>query len=272
MEDLNKNQIILLTLLVSFVTSIATGIMTVSLLQQAPIEVTRNINRVVEKTIEKVTPADILGPKNTEVTTVVVKEEDLVIDAINKNVKSIVRIKERDGLGETTFYGMGLVVSKDGLVIADRQTIHTDSAYFVVIDGVDVYINPVGVDKKTDFLLFKAAPAKDKKFDFVPATFAGVDPKLGQSVVALGGDASNAVAVGRVISFSMRESGTGSTTVKYVSGIDTDIVSRDLVAGSPIFTLAGDIVGMHTSGGSGKIFTSSQLLKKDLATLSELIK
>jgi uncharacterized membrane-anchored protein YitT (DUF2179 family) len=60
MEDLNKNQIVLLTLLVSFVTSIATGIMTTSLLQVAPVEVTRNINRIVEKTIETVTPANPL--------------------------------------------------------------------------------------------------------------------------------------------------------------------------------------------------------------------
>ena len=43
-DDLNKNQIILLTLLISFVTSIATGIITTSLLQEAPVEVTRNIN------------------------------------------------------------------------------------------------------------------------------------------------------------------------------------------------------------------------------------
>ena len=82
MEDLNKNQIVLLTLLVSFVTSIATGIITVTLLQEAPIEVTRNINRIVEKTIETVTPGTVTTTQK-EVTTVVVKEEDLIIDSIN---------------------------------------------------------------------------------------------------------------------------------------------------------------------------------------------
>src|SRR3989338_9400060 len=114
MEDLNKNQIVLLTLLVSFVTSIATGIMTVSLLQEAPLEVTSNINRIVEKTIETVTPATILTPQQKEVTTVVVKEEDLIIDSINKNIKSVVRINEKDSVsGTSIFYGIGLVVGKD---------------------------------------------------------------------------------------------------------------------------------------------------------------
>ena len=37
MENLTKPQIILLTLLVSFVTSIATGIVTVALMNQAPV-------------------------------------------------------------------------------------------------------------------------------------------------------------------------------------------------------------------------------------------
>ncbi|MSU45505.1 MAG: hypothetical protein EXS47_02680, partial [Candidatus Zambryskibacteria bacterium] len=109
MEDLNKHQIILLTLLISFVTSIATGIMTVSLLQEAPLEVTRNINRIVEKTIETVIPATITLPGQKEVTTIVVKEEDLVIDSINKNVNSIVRIIEKEvDIMEQSFYGIGL--------------------------------------------------------------------------------------------------------------------------------------------------------------------
>ncbi len=53
-EDLNKNQIILLTLLVSFVTSIATGIVTVTLIDQAPAPVAQTINQIVERTIERV--------------------------------------------------------------------------------------------------------------------------------------------------------------------------------------------------------------------------
>src|SRR3989344_8517758 len=100
MEDLNKNQFILLVLLVTFVTSIATGIMTSALLQEAPVEITRNINRIVEKTVETVIPGNIIStPSETvfkEVTTIVVKEEDSVVDAISKNAQAIVRINKKD--------------------------------------------------------------------------------------------------------------------------------------------------------------------------------
>ena len=55
-KDLNKPQLIMLALLLSFVTSIATGITTVTLMQQAPSSVVVPINRVVRQTVEKIVP------------------------------------------------------------------------------------------------------------------------------------------------------------------------------------------------------------------------
>ena len=48
MVSLTKTQIVLLFLLVSFVTSLATGIVSVTLVNQAPQPVTHTINKVVE--------------------------------------------------------------------------------------------------------------------------------------------------------------------------------------------------------------------------------
>ncbi|MEI7480540.1 MAG: hypothetical protein WCJ59_02830, partial [bacterium] len=88
MENLNKQQLILLTLLITFVTSIATGIVTVSLMDQAPKNVTQTINRVVERTIEKVVPTKVDGNQTQQTTikeTVVVKEDDKVTSTIAEN-------------------------------------------------------------------------------------------------------------------------------------------------------------------------------------------
>jgi len=271
MEDLNKSQIILLTLLISFVTSIATGIMTTSLLQEAPLEVTRNINRIVEKTIETVTIPGIVTPGQKEVTTVIVKEDDMIVSSIDKNIKSIVRISEKDTiLNITSFYGFGLVVNKDGFIAADRKTIVRENIYIAkTSDGTELTLTPFGVDKQTNFILFKAVQLEKTPYTFIPAVFSDNEPKLGQTLTSLGGETNNSVSVGRVVSLDMKESGTGTSTVKYLVSINTDISSAGLVDGSPTFNLSGDVVGVKLSLDASKSFTPISVLKKELSILME---
>ncbi len=268
MEDLNKNQIILLTLLISFVTSIATGIMTNYLLQEAPLEVTRNINRVVEKTIETVTTPGVVTPGQKEITTVVVKEEDQVLTSIDKNVKSIVRIKAKDKDGAATFYGIGLVVNKDGVIAADKNTILADNTYYGTFsDGSEFQLNPLGVDKQTNFIEFKVISSdKTKSYIFTATSFSDTEPKLGQTVIGLGGETENAVSVGRVVSLQTKNSNTSSSTAKTLIDIDTDLSTKDLVDGSPVFNLSGDIIGIKLSSDSARSFTPVSFLRKEIST------
>lgn len=65
MNELNKSQLILLAILLSFVVSIATGITTVSLMQRAPESVSVPINRVVRQTVEKIVPANMMNNNQT---------------------------------------------------------------------------------------------------------------------------------------------------------------------------------------------------------------
>src|SRR6185295_4552852 len=112
LEHLNKHQIVLLTLLVSFVTSIATGIVTVSLMGQAPPSISRTINQIVERTVETVAAAPApTQPAAVTQKTVVVKDDDLTAQSIASVQKAMVRIV--DAKNPDTLLARGVIIDKN---------------------------------------------------------------------------------------------------------------------------------------------------------------
>jgi len=129
-NDLNKSQLILLAILLSFITSIATGITTVTLMDQAPDAVTVPINRVIRQTVEKIQQVE----GKTTVQTVVVKEEDLVVDAISKNKSSVFTLtkevrNEHYDLVEVSA-GRGFAVSDKNIIVADSLHVPDGGTYY----------------------------------------------------------------------------------------------------------------------------------------------
>jgi len=270
MEELNKNQMVLLVLLVSFVTSIGTGIMTVALLMEAPVEVTNTINRVVERTIESVGPVQTIvmgGTKETQIRTVVVKEEDQVIGAIEKNIKSIVRIRERNTtVGVDNLYGLGVVVSKEGIIATDKKIISEAMQYFAVMsDDIEIPLISIVADKKSNIGFFKAKPVGS--YIFSPVVFSSDDPKLGQSTIVIGGNTTNAISVGRVTLLSTQTTDAVVGT-KYVTSFTADIGPMDTIYGGPAFSLSGELIGLSISTfSSSKIYIPAALVKREALLL-----
>ncbi|MEX2010220.1 MAG: serine protease [Parcubacteria group bacterium] len=244
MEDLTKTQIVLLSLLVSFVSSIATGIITTSLLAEAPVSVTQTINRVVERTIETVAPTPA-NPTGTIKEVTVVKEEDAILSSIEKVTKSVVRIRVKGGDGVEVFYGLGAIVSKDGLVVTDGEKLAPGMTYAVTLhDGSILPLVPTSLEKSEDGIaLFKITPDEGHK-EFSAITFAPAAPKLGQSVIAIEGREETAIGVGRVLGLVTRT----SADVKITAGISTDIRAQGELVGSPLINLSGQLVGIKVTG------------------------
>ncbi len=273
MESLNKQQLVLLALLVSFVTSIATGIITVSLMDQAPPGVTQTINRVVEKTIERVVMEPQKQRQAASVVTketVVVKVDDLIIAAIEKNVGSVVRIREVKGEGRTNFAGLGLMVSRDGLLAADLNIAYrkTDSSGNAIAesyqgvfpDGRIFPLNIVHSDQGAGLIFFQVLLQEKEKgvYRFVLPNFSSDSLKLGQTVVALSGDDTNAVSTGiisnlveRVIQKPTDTATTTPQTEKEVVAVKTDIRATELVSGSILLNLQGEVIGFSTGAFGG---------------------
>ena len=187
-KDLNKPQLILLAILLSFVTSIATGIVTVTLMQQAPASITVPINRIVRQTVEKIVPAE---GKNT-VQTIVIKEEDLVVDALSKNSSAVFsitkEIQDADGKNIEVGAGRGFVVSNDGIIVADGSLVADAGTYYVKNDSGKFKAEFVSLDKGGFSFLKLGAPLDEKnKISFTVPTFGDLSKmKIGQKVIVLG--------------------------------------------------------------------------------------
>lgn len=254
MEQLSKSQIILLGLLVSFVTSIATGIVTVSLMDQAPPAIAQTVNRVIERTVEAVAPVATGQAAATVVTqekTVVVKESDLISQAVTKITPSIVRVYASSD-ADAPFLGLGMVLDTKGTVVADSSSLgDTADVYMQLLDGTKVRAYVRGRDKDTGFAFLVATSTGTTTPAWHPATVASDHAVLGQTVVSLSGKAIPRIAQGLV------------TALPTDSTIDTSISPDTIFGGSPLIDTDGDLIGVSTGvsrASSQSAFLSAALL------------
>ena len=253
-EQLTKTQIILLTLLVSFVTSIATGIVTVTLIDQAPPAVTQTINRVVERTVERVatvTDGQTAGAKDstTNEVRVILKESDLITDAVATVDESIVRVYTRtqdvsgaDILGQ--FLGLGLVVSREGLVVTDATLVSPGNVYFVTTkDGKLFTAHLKNESERRPTAILELSSQDAEKIGLFPISFANVSAlKLGETVVTLSGKDRTKVATGIVSDIVSETASDGKSTIV---SINTDIPDNLVSIGAPIADLVGGVAGIY---------------------------
>lgn len=258
MEELNNHQMILLTMFVSFVVSIATGIITVAMLQVAPETLTQTVNRVVEHTIERVvngtsTPErSTPGSTITNVTkeTVYAKEDDLVIAAVEKNQPRVVQIYGGSTASSTAPLAIGFVVSRDGLIATEPKSLLGDGvakeSYTISIGGKTYTAAPVAGQESSNLPVYFLKIANLTARDTLDSVTYGrtEDPKLAQTVVVLGG--SDGTGVFKTTLSKLRFNKTNSTTSpsQYLVGIETLPKIPEQNAGALIVNLDGQVVGI----------------------------
>ncbi|MCC6290479.1 trypsin-like peptidase domain-containing protein [Candidatus Nomurabacteria bacterium] len=252
MEELNKNQVVLLVLLVSFVTSIATGIVTVTLLQQAPPGVTQTINRVVERTIEKTVPGETKTTTVIKEVPVIVTEEQLIVDVINSASPATVRITDRSGVA----LGTGFIISDDGRIATVDKVFLTgptinDSYQIFLGDGRHGDARLIRTDAKKSVVLLQLVLAslrdgdgKDaSKAPLVKLDLVETEVLPGQTVVALGVPDNGPINVsGGIVS------GLFKDTVSGTSFINTSASNLNNIGG-PLLNTKGKVIGLSRDAG-----------------------
>jgi hypothetical protein len=236
-EELSKSQLILLTILVNFVTSVATGILTVSLLDHAPAFVTQTVNRVVERTIETVAaaaPAAIIQPAPSN--------QELVTSAIGAAATRAVAIYSADTGTSTPALSIGTYLPKTRAVATAAQDILPKEVLIEFTNGSFVPASLAHQGKGIYIYGFADGAVLPKMTS--PALVASSDLKLGETVLALGSDGS---------------ASTGIVSRVSTKGVQTTL--PDIGTGSAAVDLSGNLVGIAGGATPGLLISASAIVE-----------
>lgn len=238
LERLTKHQIILLTLLVALVTSIATGIVTVSLLNQQPQGITRTINQIVEHTVQTVVPAAQDAAAATAVVTtktVVVRNDDLTAQSIAAVQKSIIRITAKGG---EELVARGVIIDGKGTALTDSDSLAASGATSfdaILSDGTRVPISVVSDATSSSIAVVTVAVGTSTAA--APATLADSSKlQLGQSIIRIGGKGVDTVGEGVIATLPNKNNPTF---------IEASVSSA--TPGSLLMNIFGEVIGIATT-------------------------
>ena len=260
-EELSKFQIVLLVLLVSFVTSIATGIVTVTLLAQAPPAVTQTINHVVERTVETVVPEVATSTKSSApVQTVIVKEDDLVTGSIASALSKTGRVF---GGTASTSPVVGLAAEiAPGVLVTDAAIVGKEN--LVSIGNVSALFSVSETFPDIGIAVLTPESTSTALGDAYKVADSGAI-RLGSTVTAILGVTNARVAIGSVSAlFGLSDTAKKGAPSIHVRAIDTN-VGAGSITGAPLINVFGDLVGISTgvskaAGGAGTFVSASDII------------
>ena len=282
MESLTKTQIVLLVLLVSFVTSLATGIVTVTLVNQAPQPITHTISKVVEKMV----PKEVLVKEKTvifsseENLVKIIKEASLaVVGVMVGTTKDLTATTTNEEIRKKlTPSGSGFFVSKDGIVLTNKHIVGDETLEYVVITS-DGKTYPAAVISRSSSQDVAVLKVEGNNFNFMPLGNSK-NINVGQTAIALGSDSGefqNTVSVGVVSGLNKTAAALNSFSglEDLVALIQIDAAANPGNSGGPLVDLSGRAIGINTVGAPRENIGFAlpiNLAQKDIADAFKQIK
>ncbi len=176
----------------------------------------------------------------TERKEVTIQENVAIINAIEKVEKVVVGVRTETKT-EKILEGSGLIITSDGLMVTLADLVPQGSNFSFFIDGKKVHFQILKRDLKENLALVKIEEA-----NLPTVRFADLEKmKLGERVFLVGvifekEESSKIVNEGIVKTF-------GKDFIK------TNIFEENILKGSPLFDIEGNILGLNTIDKEGKV-------------------
>ena len=182
----------------------------------------------------------------TERKEVFIRENVAIIKAVEKVEKAVAGVRTKTGTLASTgkvLEGSGLIVTSDGLIVTLAELVPQGSAFSFFIDGKPATFQILKRDLKENLALVKIGET-----NLPTVSFANLEKiKLGERVFLVGAIFENEellkiVNEGIIKSFNQ-------------DFIKTNIFEKDILRGSPLFNIEGEVLGLNTIDLEGKIIT-----------------
>src|SRR4030042_4636812 len=181
----------------------------------------------------------------TETNQIYIQENTALVDAIERVEKTVVGIKTKTKYG-TILQGSGLIVTSDGLMVTLAELVPQGATFSFFLDGKEVSFQILKRDLQENLSLLKLSDSS-----LTTAGFASLDKlKLGERVFLVGitfGSVKDGVQqVGKTVNEGIIKSFDQNS-------IQTNIIESVLSAGSPLFNIQGEILGINTINSKGNV-------------------
>ena len=172
----------------------------------------------------------------TEKKEVIIQENTALQDAVEKIYKTVVGLKTQTKTGEV-LEGSGLIVTSDGLLVTLAELVPQGSEFAFFIDGKAVSYQILKRDLAENLALVKLGEAK-----LPTVVFADFNKlKLGERIFLVA-NLFESVEVNEGIVKSFNK-----------DSIETNIIETNDIKGSPLFNIAGEVIGLNTVDFGGKV-------------------
>jgi hypothetical protein len=245
LEELSKSQLLMLMILVNFIVSIATGVLTVSLLQQAPQTVTQTVNQIVDHTIETVATGTPLAtvvsaptPSQPVTKTVVESLDTQLTSAITDMSERTVEIYGSGGT-TTPLAALGTYLPEADAVVTATQDGLPMNGTIEFPDGT--VLNASVSHTGATITIYGFSNGAILPHAASPTIVPHTSLKVGQTIVSYTAD--------------------GSAVTGIISKIDDSLIYTNLPvtpAGNALVDLNGNIVGI-SNGVAGQYFFAEKI-------------